>query len=128
MNTTDLSEAYRNYIACLNQQNWQNLQQFVHGEVAYNGRWIGLSGYRDMLVQDFASIPDLRFEIQLLICDPPHIACRLSFDCTPKAEFLGLSINGKRVSFAENVFYTFRDERIWQVWSVIDKAAIESQL
>jgi len=32
------------------------------------------------------------------------------------------------VSFTENVFYEFRDERIEKVWSVIDKAAIESQL
>ena len=30
--------------------------------------------------------------------------------------------------FAENVFYQFRDERIAEVWSVIDKAAIEAQL
>ncbi|WP_336605525.1 ester cyclase [Chromohalobacter canadensis] len=28
--------------------------------------------------------------------------------------------------FAENVFYEFRDEKIVQVWSVIDKAAIEA--
>jgi predicted ester cyclase len=37
-------------------------------------------------------------------------------------------VNGRKVSFSENVFYEFRDERIWNVWSVIDKAAIESQL
>jgi predicted ester cyclase len=32
------------------------------------------------------------------------------------------------VSFAENVFYEFRSGKVWQVWSVIDKAAIEAQL
>jgi predicted ester cyclase len=32
------------------------------------------------------------------------------------------------VSFSENVFYEFRDGKIREVWSVIDKAAIESQL
>jgi len=37
-------------------------------------------------------------------------------------------VNGKRVSFTENVFYEFRDGRIEEVWSVIDKAAIASQL
>ena len=37
-------------------------------------------------------------------------------------------MNGRRVSFAENVFTEFRDEKIVQVWSVIDKAAIEAQL
>ena len=127
-NKAQLSAIYRDYIACLNQQDWPNLAQFVHDEVCHNGRRIGLSGYREMLEKDFREIPDLHFSIQLLISDPPHIASRLSFDCTPKGEFLGLQVNGKRVSFAENVFYEFRSEKIWQVWSVIDKAAIEAQL
>ena len=128
MDETTLSDAYRNYIACLNRQDWQKLFQFVHTDVTYNGRWIGLSGYRDMLVQDFTTIPDLYFNIQLLICNPPHIASRLHFDCKPKGTFLGLCVDGKRISFAENVFYEWKDDRIWNVWSVIDKAAIEAQL
>jgi predicted ester cyclase len=37
-------------------------------------------------------------------------------------------VNGKRVSFTENVFYEFRADKIVQVWSAIDKAAIEAQL
>jgi predicted ester cyclase len=60
--------------------------------------------------------------------DPPYIASRLKFDCTPKGKFLGLDVNGKRVRFTENVFYEFRKGTIWQVWSVIDQAAIEAQL
>ena len=81
-----------------------------------------------MREKEFYEIPDLHFHIQLLISDPPYIASRLEFDCTPKGKFLGLHVNGKRVSFTENVFYEFRREKIWQVWSVIDKAAIEAQL
>jgi len=81
-----------------------------------------------MLENDFFEIPDLHFNIGLLISDLPHIASRLQFDCRPKEEFLGLDVMGRRVSFAENVFYEFRSEKIWQVWSVIDKAAIEAQL
>jgi predicted ester cyclase len=81
-----------------------------------------------MLEQDFLQIPDLRFNIELLIADPPCVAARLAFHCTPKATFLGLPVNGRKVSFAENVFYRFRENRIEEVWSVIDKAAIETQL
>ena len=125
---TDLCDIYRDYIACLNKQDWLKLEKFVHDDVYYNGRRIGISGYREMLERDFHEIPDLYFDVQLLISDPPHIASRLGFDCTPKAKFLGLHVNGKRVSFTENVFYEFRREKIEQVWSVIDKAAIEAQL
>lgn len=125
---TDLSGVYRGYIACLNKQDWPKLEQFVHDEVHYNGQRIGISVYREMLARDFHEIPDLYFNIQLLISDPPYIASRLRFDCTPKRKFLGLDVNGKKVSFTENVFYAFRGEKIEQVWSIIDKAAIEAQL
>src|SRR5260370_19741011 len=128
MTKADLSDMYRDYIACLNKQDWPNLGQFVHEEVHYNGERIGLSGYREMLEGDFRAIPDLYFDIHLLISEPPRVASRLSFDCTPKGILFGLHVNGRRVSFTENVFYEFRDERIEKVWSVIDKAAIESQL
>ncbi|MER8486253.1 ester cyclase [Mesorhizobium sp. M1322] len=125
---TDLSDVYRHYIACLNKRDWPKLGQFVHDEVIHNGRRLGLSGYLEMLEGDFAEIPDLHFNVQVLISDPPYIASRLGFDCTPKERFLGLPVNGRRVSFAENVIYEFRDKKIVQVWSVIDKAAIEAQL
>ncbi|MER8826617.1 ester cyclase [Mesorhizobium sp. M0938] len=128
MTRSNLSDIYRDYIACLNAQDWPKLGQFVHDEAVHNGRRIGLSGYREMLEKDFEEIPDLYFNIQMLVSDPPYIASRLDFDCTPKGTFLGLDVNGKRVSFAENVFYEFRGEKIVQVWSVIDKAAIEAQL
>jgi predicted ester cyclase len=125
---TDLSRVYRAYIACLNRQDWPRLEQFVDDGVTHNGRPIGLSGYRAMLERDFDDIPDLHFTIDLLVADPPYVASRLAFVCTPKATFLGLPVNGKTVSFAENVFYEFRAGKILHVWSVIDKAAIEVQL
>lgn len=128
MTKIDLSNIYRSYIACLNAQDWAILEQFVHDEVSHNGRRFGISGYRAMLERDFLEIPDLCFNIQLLVSDPPYIASRLAFDCTPKGTFLGLAVNGKNVSFTENVFYRFRSGKIEQVWSVIDKAAIEAQL
>ena len=128
MTKADLRDIYRAYIACLNRQDWSLLGQFVHADVRYNGTAIGLSGYRHMLEEDFRAIPDLRFDIGFLVCEPPRIGCRLQFDCTPKGLLFGLPVNGRKVSFTENVFYEFLDGRIAQVWSVIDKAAIEAQL
>jgi predicted ester cyclase len=128
MTETALAELYRDYIACLNRQDWPRLGAFVHDDARHNGRPFGLAGYRAMLERDFEEIPDLRFNIELLVCEPPHVASRLQFDCRPKGLFLGLAVNGKRVRFAENVFYQFRGDKIAEVWSVIDKGAIEAQL
>lgn len=126
--TSELTDIYRSYIACLNRQDWDALGNVVDEDARHNGRRIGLSGYRAMLENDFRQIPDLVFNIEILVCEPPRIASRLNFHCTPVGEFLGLQVNGRKVSFCENVFYEFRQGKVWDVWSVIDKAAIEAQL
>jgi len=128
MHQTDLATLYRRYIDCLNNQDWDNLGQYVHADASHNGTELGVAGYRAMLENDYEQIPDLRFNIEILSCDAPMVASRLMFDCTPKGDFLGLAINGRKIKFAENVFYEFRDGKIINVWSVLDKVAIEAQL
>lgn len=128
MSEPNLSNIYRDYLDCLNRRDWASLGRFVTDDVVHNGRRIGLSGYQNMLERDVREIPDLRFTVELLVTQPPVVATRLAFDCRPQHDFLGLPVGGRRVSFAENVFYAFRGEKIAQVWSVIDKTAIEAQL
>jgi predicted ester cyclase len=123
-----LADTYRDYIACLNGQDWARLAEFVSDDAVHNGRRFGASGYRQMLEKDFDDIPDLYFDVRMVACDPPFIASRISFDCRPKGKFLNLPVNGKRITFTENVFYQFRNGKIAEVWSVVDKAAIEAQL
>ncbi|WEX11334.1 ester cyclase [Chelativorans sp. AA-79] len=128
MTRDELCEIYRGYIDCLNGQDWNRLGRFVDDAVEYNGTPVGLPGYREMLEGDFRAIPDLRFRIELLTSDPPRIASRLHFDCTPRGMLFDLPVNGKRIKFAENVFYEFSGGRIRNVWSIIDKAAIAQQI
>jgi predicted ester cyclase len=128
MTSTELAAVYRGYIECLNGQDWGRLGEFVHAEAVHNGKAIGLDGYRAMLEADFGAIPDLVFNIELLVAEPPRLASRLLFNCTPIGELFGMPVNGRRVRFTENVFYEWRDGRIHTVWSVIDKAAIAAQL
>lgn len=88
----------------------------------------GCQATRKCWERDFREIPDLYFDVQILISDPPFIASRLQFHCTPRGTFFDLPINGRKVSFSENVFYEYLDDRIRHVWSVIDKPAVEAQL
>jgi predicted ester cyclase len=81
-----------------------------------------------MLKRDYAAIPDLRFNVEMMISEYPYLGSRLRFDCSPIGVFLGLPVNGRRVSFHENVFYQFGNNKIVRVRSIIDKAALEAQL
>ena len=123
-----LPEIYRAYLDCLNQQDLARLGEYVDEAVVHNGRQLGLAGYRAMIEADFRQIPDLRYQPELVVCEPPLLAARLMFNCTPVGEFLGLPVNGRQISFAENIFYAFEVGRIKTAWSVIDKTAVEAQL
>jgi predicted ester cyclase len=123
-----LVDIYRAYIDCLNSQDWENLGTYVGQDVSYNGALVGLDGYRQAREGEFRAIPDLRFDVQILIADDTTVASRLNFDISPQGTFLGLPVNGRRISFSENVFYEFAERKIANVWSVLDKAAIEAQL
>jgi len=128
MQAKEVEHFYLAYIACLNAQDWSRLADFVEADVHHNNRPLGVAGYRGMLQNDFASIPDLHYEIELLVANTSCVGSRLRFDCSPRGEFLGLPVNGRRVVFSENVFYELRGDKIARVWSVIDKSAIEAQL
>jgi steroid delta-isomerase-like uncharacterized protein len=128
MSETSLADTYRAYLACLNRQDWDRLGTFVAADARHNGRPFGLAGYRAMLEQDFRAIPDLHFAIDLLVIEPPHVAARLAFTCTPVGDFLGLPVNGRTVSFTENVFYRFKAGKIAEVFSIVDRQAIAAQL
>lgn len=128
MTGSDLKRLYLGYLDCLNRQDWSSLREFVAEAAIHNGRRIGLVGYQEMLEGDYRAIPDLRFTAELATVDPPHVACRLVFDCTPVGFMFGLSVNGRRVRFHENVFYRFENGRIAEVWSIVDQAAIATQL
>lgn len=122
-----LEELYRAYIDALNGRRLDDLDQFVHDQVVYNDRSISRQQYAQMIAEDVQNIPDLYFTVDLLVTEDDVVACRLWFDCTPEHEFAGITPTGRRVTFAEHVFYRFRDERIEQVWSLIDTNAVRDQ-
>lgn len=124
----ELRHFYHDYIACLNEQAWDRLALYVSEVVSHNDKQLGLNGYREMLINDFRTIPDLRFTVEILTVEYPYIAARLRFNCTPRDGFLGLDFGGRSVSFCENVFYEISSSKIVNVHSMIDKSAIEAQL
>lgn len=84
MDKDELLERYRAYIDCLNRRDWSRLSDFVANDARYNGEAISLAGYRKMLERDVAAIPDLVFNIDFLVADPPVVGASL-----PRRSFRG---------------------------------------
>ena len=128
MNNGDLEIRYRAYLDALNERRLDDLVHFVQDEISYNGETMTRHQYQAMIAGDIAAIPDLIFDAHIIVASGDRVACRIVFDCTPQHEFLGFTPHGERMSFAEHVFYHFRDGRIAAVSSLIDRPAIEAQL
>lgn len=126
--TSGLERIYRGYLDALNERRFDDLDRFVHDELTYNEAQLTRSEYAAMRAEDVRAIPDLKYDVRLLVVSGDLVACRLWFDCTPQRTFLGVEPNGGRVAFAEHVFYRFRDERIEQVWSLLDTDTIRRRL
>jgi predicted ester cyclase len=124
----DLETHYRAYLEALNERRLDDLVLYVEDELSYNGETMTRSQYQDLIAADITAIPDLLFDADIIVASGDQVACRLIFSCTPQHEFLGFSPNGERLSFAEHVFYHFREGRIAAVSSLIDRPAIEAQL
>jgi len=128
MSAADLSAVYRDYLRCLNERRWSDLDEYVADDLSYNGNRMTLADYRALLDADTRATPDLQYQPELLVADGDMVACRLHFQCTPRHTFLGIEPTGEQVCFAEHVFYRFDGRRIVEVWSLIDKDAIREQL
>lgn len=128
MTNADLETHYRAYLEALNERRLDDLVLYVEDELSYNGETMTRSQYQDLIAADITAIPDLLFDADIIVASGDQVACRLIFSCTPQHEFLGFSPNGERLSFAEHVFYHFREGRIAAVSSLIDRPAIEAQL
>ncbi len=128
MNDADLEVHYRRYLDCLNDRRIDELDEFVHEDLVYNGEPETRADYRDRIAESIAAIPDLRYEARLIVVQGDRVACRLLFECTPQSEWLGLQPTGASISFSEHIFYGFREGRIHEAWSLVDVPAIEAQL
>ena len=125
---TELEERYRGYLACLNERRFHDLPQFAHDPVVHNDRTLTIAEFQDLLRKDATEIPDLRYDIDLLVVQGNQVACRIRFDCTPAGAFRGIPAAGRTISFAEHVFYRYEDGKIAEIRSLIDMDAVRAQL
>lgn len=124
----NLQQHYLDYITALNEQRIDDLVDFVAEDLTYNGRAISRVQYQQDRRSEFEKIPDLRFNVALLVAAGDLVACKLDFDCTPIARFQGFEPSGSRIQFTEHAFYRFVDNHIVAVTSLLDLATIERQL
>ena len=85
----------------------------------------GLRRFYDVLWTGF---PDLQISVDDLIGDEDRVTWRISVRGTHQGEFRGVSATGKPVAFGAQYIFRFRDGKIVERWTNLDRLGVLIQL
>jgi steroid delta-isomerase-like uncharacterized protein len=81
-----------------------------------------------MLQQMLAAFQDLRIEIQDIIEDDKKAAVRLNIAGTHEGELMGIPGTGKKVLISNINMYRFEDDKVVELWQLMDLAGLLKQI
>jgi predicted ester cyclase len=129
MDAKELDQHFRRYLECLNARKIDQLDEFVHESIRYNGAPMTRGEWKaGPILGTLDAMPDFRWTIGEILIEGDRIAARLTDTGTLAREWLGLRPTGRSVAFTEMVFYTFTDGRMSEIWSVFDAVGMKAQL
>lgn len=117
---SNLETTYRKYIQMILNHDLDRIADYVSSDVIHNGQKLGLVSYRELLFKNIVET-GMHIEIKRLIADGSHVAALLIFTTTKLTRSLvGIPLKDEIFSYAENVFYDFKDGKIVEVHSLFD--------
>jgi len=85
----------------------------------------GFAEYIDFVRRAF---PDFSNEIEEMISEGDKAFARLTYRGTHRAEIFGIAPTGKRIQYAGAAVFSFRDDKISEVWVLGDIHGLLAQL
>ncbi len=77
MTDAGLEKRYQVYLAALNERRFDDLVHFVPDELTCNDQPMTRRQYRDLIADDVAAIPDLVFDVGMLVVADDEVAWEL---------------------------------------------------
>ena len=124
----DLQDLYGRYLACCNERRFDDIAEYVHDELRFNGQPTSRADYVAAIASNIDAVPDFHWTIEDIAATPDLIAVRLTDTGTPEKEWLGIEPTGKSMSISEFAFYRVRDGKIAEMWFLLDQPTAKAQL
>jgi predicted ester cyclase len=115
----DLKAFYRRYLRACNERRFDELGEFVAGDVVVNGEPRGVAQYAADLRGFIAAVPDFRWELRHLLVDGNWLSAHL-FDT-------GTSPAGRTGTIQEFSMYRIEDAKIVEYWGDLDASRLQLQ-
>lgn len=124
---TTLERTWTTYLSYCNDRRLDELGDFVHDELQFNGKTTTLKDYAAAIAASIEAVPDFHWHLEDIVSNDEMVAVRLTDTGTPESEWLGLPSTGRSFTTQELAVYQFRDGKIAEMWFLIDIPAVRSQ-
>lgn len=125
----DLETLLHRYVDCLNRRAVDEVSAVVAEVVVHNGeRMTREEWWEGPVGKTIVAMPDFHWNVEEAVVCGDRIFVRYQDEGTPSAPWLGHEPNGGSVSFREYVFYTAREGKLVEFWSLFDGLAAIEQL
>ncbi len=109
-----------------------SFDNFLHPDVVVHAP-MGLStegpeAEKEVWRDALRAMPDIRHDIQEVICDGSTIAARAIVTGTLRGDFAGIAANGRSFKVDQGLFAHLRDGKIVEAWEIVDTASLLRQL
>lgn len=89
---------------------------------------LDLDGLKKFYHGLWMAFPDLHISVEDIVGEGDMVAWRLSVNGTHQSEFRGVAPTGKKVSFTAQYVFRFRDGKVVQRWTNLDRLGVLVQL
>ena len=124
----NIRQFYDDYLACCNERRFDDLSDFVHERIRFNGEDTSLVDYAEAIADNVKAVPDYHWTIEDFVTDGEVIAVRLTDTGTPKEEWLGIAPTGRSFSISEFTLYGLREGKIAEMRFLLDRPTAARQV
>ncbi len=89
---------------------------------------LDLEGVKQFYSGLWNAFPDLRMTIEDMVAEADRVAWRLTVNGTHESEFRGVPATGTEVTFAAQYIFRFRNGKIVERWTNLDRLGVMIQL
>lgn len=115
-----------------NRQEFESFAEHLDDEVVFNYRGdriaTNLAGLKELVAMWRQAFPDLEFRIVDVVGEGSLVAINLVLTGTHLGDWMGIPATGREVSVDEMMFFRFDDDKVVELWEVIDEHEIRNQL
>ena len=93
-----------------------------------NGVTLDLAAYREAMSALFIACSKVRHEMHFMVAEGDMVAVVMTAHLAHTGEFLGVDPTGRTVTAPINSVFRIQDEKLAEVWNVIDMDGLRQQL